>query len=264
MDKLGRRDRVVRESGQRERQVVARIISGSPTHSATRPSTRTSSSCRFSRGAIKSEFEKAVAARSDVDRRAPRADPVLLAGARRDGRQHGQGEGTGARDREAQRDARPLSRWRQLLERDKDVAGAEKEYAAADRRRTGQPRGLSTTSAQFYRRQKRYDDAVADYERLLKDNVPMPSTLDLNIAYTLVSVRTRASIAREREIKQWLAEPPKDARRRSTSATAHYLLGNSRTSSQAKKDVAQAQSIRRRSTINPKNEDAKKALDALK
>jgi Tfp pilus assembly protein PilF len=62
-------------------------------------------------------------------------------------------------------------------------------------------------------------------------------------------------------VKQWLAQPPKNAPVPNVSF-AHYVLGMAY-ERQTKKDSARAE-YQTAVTINPRNKDAKKALDALR
>jgi tetratricopeptide (TPR) repeat protein len=147
----------------------------------------------------------------------------------------------------------------QLLEnKDKDPTGAEREYTAA---LSAAPESTFAYNglAQFYRRQKKYDESVAVYERLLKAK-PEALNARLNIGYTL-AVSGQNLDRGAREIRDWLADPPKDAPAANTSF-AHYVLGMIY-DRQAKKDAARAE-YQSALSFNPKNTDAKKALDALK
>jgi tetratricopeptide (TPR) repeat protein len=145
-----------------------------------------------------------------------------------------------------------------LFEREKNLTAAEKEYVAATGAMPDSTAGYNTLS-NFYRRQKRYADAVSTYERLLKIR-PDAITAKVNIAWNL-TLSGQGLDRAEREVKEWLAAPPKEAPVPTLSFT-HYLLGDiyERT---GRKELARAeyqQAVR----INPKNVDAKKALDALK
>lgn len=145
-----------------------------------------------------------------------------------------------------------------LLERDKDVAGAEREYSAA---LAAAPDSNSAYNglAGFYRRQKRFAEAVVVYERLLKAK-PDAVNARLNIGITFVQSGQSLDRA-EREIRQWLDQAPKDAAAPNVSV-AHQFLGVVY-EKQAKKEQARAE-YQAAVTANPKNEEAKKALAALK
>jgi tetratricopeptide (TPR) repeat protein len=146
-----------------------------------------------------------------------------------------------------------------LLEtKDKDTVSAEREFTAAIDAAPDSSYGYSSL-AQFYRRHKRYADAIAVYERLLTKK-PDAVNAHLNIGYNLVLWGEDVDRA-EREVKLWLAQPPKNAPMPNVSF-AHHVLGMAY-ERQAKKDSARAE-YQMALTINPNNKDAKKALDALK
>ena len=128
-----------------------------------------------------------------------------------------------------------------LLERDKDIAGAEREYIAA-LAAAPDSNAATTASPSFYRRQKRYADAVATYERLLKAK-PDAVNAHLNIGIHARSGKPGLDRA-ERELKQWLAEPPKDAPAQNIEHRA--LLPRHRSTSARRRRTPRARSIRRR------------------
>lgn len=146
-----------------------------------------------------------------------------------------------------------------LLEnKDKDIAGAEREYVAAAAAAPDSTPGYNGL-ASFYRRQKRYPEAVATWDRLLEAR-PTAVNARLNIGYAIAQSGNTLDRG-EREVKQWLAEPPKDAPTVNVSF-AHYVLGMIY-DRQSKKDAARTE-YQSALTANPKNEEAKKALAALK
>lgn len=146
-----------------------------------------------------------------------------------------------------------------LLEtKDKDTVSAEREFKAAIDASPDSALGYGSLG-QFYRRQKRYDDAVAVYETMLKVK-PDAVNAHLNIALNLALSGEDPERA-EREVREWLANPPKNAPMPNI-ANAHYILGMA-FERQAKKDSARAE-YQTAVTINPRNKDAKKALEALK
>jgi tetratricopeptide (TPR) repeat protein len=146
-----------------------------------------------------------------------------------------------------------------LLEsKDKDTVSAEREFKAAIDANPDSTLGYSNLG-QFYRRQKRYDEAIAVYENMLKVK-PDAMNAHLNIALNLVLSGEDAERA-EREVKEWLASPPKNAPMPNVS-NAHYILGMA-FEHQTKKDSARAE-YQTAVTINPRNKDAKKALEAMK
>lgn len=145
-----------------------------------------------------------------------------------------------------------------LLERDKDLAGAEREFAAALAAAPDSNPAYNGL-ASFYRRQKRYGDAVEVYERLLKRK-PDVAGAHFNIGVTLVQSGQQYERA-ERELERWIGAAPADAAPGVVSS-AHYFLGIAY-ERQAKKDSARAE-YQRATALDPKNEDAKKALAALR
>ena len=145
-----------------------------------------------------------------------------------------------------------------LLARDKDVAGAEREYLAAVKAAPDSGVAYSRLAG-FYGNQKKWAEALAVQERLLAAK-PDAVNAHLNIGWYLIQMKGDLERA-EKEIKLWMAEPPKDAPIPNKSF-AHYALGRLY-EEQGKKDVARAE-YQSAVTINPKNEDAKKALAAMK
>ena len=146
-----------------------------------------------------------------------------------------------------------------LLEtKDNDVPGAEREFVAAVTAAPDSSYGYNNLAG-FYRRQKKYDEAVATWDRLLKIRPDLVNA-HLNIAFNL-ALSGQALDRGEREVKDWLAAPPKDATP-VTTGFAHYVLGMIY-ERQAKKDAARSE-YQTAVTLNPKNTDAKKALDALR
>lgn len=166
--------------------------------------------------------------------------------------------------KEQAREIEKLDPWRgryemaRLLEQEKDVSGAEKMYQAAV---TAAPDTAPPALflASFYRRQKRYDEALAVYENLLKRKPDLINTR-LNIAFTL-NQANREPERVERESRAWLANAPAD-RAKVNESIAHYLLGQAAEHT-GKKDVAKSE-YQQALSLNPKYDDAKKALDALK
>ncbi|HEX4681699.1 MAG TPA: tetratricopeptide repeat protein [Gemmatimonadaceae bacterium] len=166
--------------------------------------------------------------------------------------------------KEQAREIGKLSPWRghyetaQLLEREKDSAGAEREYTAAV---AAAPDSNATYLylASFLRRQKRYDEALTAYENLLKRR-PDANNAHLNIGLTLNQANKDPERV-ERETRLWMANAPADAAKVNLSI-AHYLLGQS-AERQTRKDVAKGE-YQQALTLNPKNNEAKKALDELR
>jgi Tfp pilus assembly protein PilF len=162
------------------------------------------------------------------------------------------------------REIAKLNAWRghvemaQLLERDKDMAGAEKEYRAAAAA-APDTNAAQNTLGTFLRRQKRYDEALAVYEDLLKRK-PDAVGAHLNIAYTLYQAN-RSPDRVERETRAWLGAAPPDAPKPNFSV-AHFLLGEV-AEKQGKKDLARSE-YEQAVTLNPANAEAKRALEGLR
>jgi tetratricopeptide (TPR) repeat protein len=142
--------------------------------------------------------------------------------------------------------------------RDKNLAAAEKEFAAAvaaSPDSTAAYNGLGS----FLRGQKRYAEAIAVWERLLKAR---PDVVNAHINIGVTYIQSGQNLDRaEQELKGWLAAPPKDASK-ALHSTVHYWMG-ALYEKTAKKDAARGE-YQTAVTLNPNNGDAKKALDALK
>lgn len=146
-----------------------------------------------------------------------------------------------------------------LLERDKDVAGAEKEFNAAVTSSLPDTTFAYGRLASFLARQKRFPEAVVVYERLLKAK-PDAINARLNMAWMLAQDGKDLGRA-EHEAKAWFADQPKDASV-PTRSSAHYIMGRIY-EAQGKKEPARAE-YQQSVSLNAKNEDAKKALANLK
>lgn len=166
--------------------------------------------------------------------------------------------------KEQAREIGKLSAWRghyemaQLLERDKNVAEAEKELAAAV---TAAPDSTEPYLylGSFYRRQKRWDDAVKTYDAGIQRR-PDATGFHLNVAYTLNQAGQHLERG-EQETRTWLANAPATASKLN-QATAHYLLGQFAEKA-GKKDVAKTE-YQQALAIIPTHSDAKRALEQLK
>ncbi len=146
-----------------------------------------------------------------------------------------------------------------LLERDKDMTGAEREYTAGLAAAPDSMRAPYNALGNFYRRQKRYADAVAVYERLLKVH-PDATNAHLLIAWNLRLSGEDIERA-EREVKLWLSEPPKNASKQNLSF-GHALLGDIY-ARRSNKDAARGE-YQAALVLDPNNKDARKGIDALK
>jgi tetratricopeptide (TPR) repeat protein len=145
-----------------------------------------------------------------------------------------------------------------LAERDKDLATAEREYVAATTLAPDSVVAFNTLGA-YYRRQKKWPEAIAAYERVLTIK---PDAYNAHLSLGGIAAASGQNLdLGEREIKEWLARAPKDAPILNVSI-AHQWLGKIY-ETQGKKDAARAE-YQLALSANPKNEDAKKALAALK
>lgn len=145
-----------------------------------------------------------------------------------------------------------------VAEREKDVATAEREYVAAS---TAAPDSAIAfnTLGNFYRRQKKWAEATTAFERVL---VVKPDAYNAHLSLGGIAVASGQNLDRgERQIKEWLATAPKDAPVINVSI-AHQWLGKIY-EQQGKKDAARAE-YQLALAANPKNEEAKKSLGALK
>ena len=113
--------------------------------------------------------------------------------------------------------------------------------------------------ANYYRRNARYDESFAAYDSIMHR---FPTEIPVHASYGVVASLSGKNLERgERELKAYLAHPPRDV----TDATlsfVRYHLGQVYEKS-ARKDAAKAEygeAVR----LNAKNEDAKKAIAALK
>jgi tetratricopeptide (TPR) repeat protein len=145
-----------------------------------------------------------------------------------------------------------------LFEREKKAAAAESTYKAAVDASPDSVAGYYGLGA-FYQRQSRWDDAFATYERLIQLK---PSEVVAHYQYGRTAALSGKNLERgERELKSLLDEPPKDFSALSFAAT-HLRLGTIY-EKQGKTDLARSayeESVK----LNPKSEEARKALAALK
>jgi tetratricopeptide (TPR) repeat protein len=148
------------------------------------------------------------------------------------------------------------SAW--MAQREKDLAAEEREYIAASQAFPDSIVALNQLGS-FYRRQKKWPQATATYEQILRAK---PDAIGAHLSLGGVSALSGENLERgEREIKQWLSLAPKDAPMGNYYA-AHYWLGMIY-AAQGKKDVARSE-YESAITVNPKGEEARKALAALK
>ena len=145
-----------------------------------------------------------------------------------------------------------------LFDREKNAAAAEREYQAA--LDAAPDSALAHYSlGGFYQRQKRWDEAFALFERLMQAK---PGEVVAHYQYGRTAALSGQNLERgERELKALVDEPPKDFAPASVAAT-YFRLGNIY-EKQGKTDLARS-AYEGAVKLNPKNEEAKKALAALR
>jgi len=145
-----------------------------------------------------------------------------------------------------------------VADREKDLVGAEREYQAAISVAPDSAQAYYSLG-QWYRRQSKWDDAFATYERLMKAK---PEDIVAHLGWGAVSALSGKSLDRgERELKHFLANATASAGTQNF-AGAHFRLGQIYEKT-ARKDQAKAE-YSEAVKINPQHADAKKALEALK
>jgi tetratricopeptide (TPR) repeat protein len=145
-----------------------------------------------------------------------------------------------------------------LFARDKKTAEAEQELIAAERE-SPDSAVASYWLGSFYQNQARWPDAFAVYDRMLKK---YPGEANVHLQIGRAAAISGEQLERgERELKIWLASPPKDAVT-ATISNVHWRLGMIH-EKQGKKDVARSD-YGAALSINPSNENVKKSLAALK
>ena len=146
----------------------------------------------------------------------------------------------------------------ELAQREKDFAAEGKAYAAAH---TAGPDSAATyyALAGYYRRQTRWDDAFAMYDEIMKK---FPSEFFVHANYASAAALSGKNLERgEREVKTFFTKAPKDVSAVNLSFV-HLRLGMIYEKT-GRKELARAEyneSLKQ----NPKNEEAKKAIAALK
>jgi len=146
-----------------------------------------------------------------------------------------------------------------LAEREKDLAGAEREYQAAISMSPDSTQAYYSLAA-LYRRQSRWDDSFAVFERIMKVK---PDELVAHLGWGAVSAASGKSFERgERELKYFLADATLQSAGYRNLAGAHFRLGQicekTNRRDQAKAEYSEALKI------NPQHPDAKKALEGMK
>jgi tetratricopeptide (TPR) repeat protein len=145
-----------------------------------------------------------------------------------------------------------------LAERQKDSTTAEREYKAAIAAASDSAAAYYTL-ASWYRRQSRWDEAFATYEQLM---AAKPDEVTAHATWGIVAAISGKNLERgERELKYWLDNPPADAPAASYS-NVHFRLGQIYEKTE-RKELARSE-YSEALKANPQNQDAKKALAALR
>lgn len=146
-----------------------------------------------------------------------------------------------------------------LAGRDKDFAGAEREYQAAIAVSPDSTQAYYAL-ARIYRIQNKWDESFAAYERIMKAR---PDEIIAHLGWGAVSALSGRSYERgERELKHFLANGTIATVGMPNMAGAHFRLGQIYEKT-ARKDQAKAE-YSEALKLNPQHADAKKALEALK
>ena len=154
--------------------------------------------------------------------------------------------------------ARGHAQLANLAERDKDPAIAEREYKSIIVAQPDSALGYYALGA-FYRRQKRWDESWATYDQLMKLK---PGEINVHLTWGGTAAESGRNLERgEREVKFYLGNAPKDAPAGNLS-NAHWRLGQIYLQTNRKEPARSefSEAIR----LNPRNQNAKKALDSLK
>jgi tetratricopeptide (TPR) repeat protein len=144
-----------------------------------------------------------------------------------------------------------------IAQRQKDVAAEESAYKAAVAAAPDTAAAFYSLAA-FYRRQSRWDDAFATYDQLIKTR---PDEAFARAGWGFTAAQSGLHLERgEREIKYFFENLPKDVPTQ-TMAAAHFRLGQiyERTARRDSAKARYAEAVK----LNPENQDAKKALQAL-
>lgn len=150
----------------------------------------------------------------------------------------------------------------EIAQNQKNVAAEGKAYEGAlAAAKVAVPDSLQPwySLASYYRRNNRADEAFALYDSIMRRK---PDEIPVHATYGVAASLTGKNLERgEREIKHYLANPPK-AVNDATLSFVRYHLGQIYEKT-ARRDAARAEYIEA-TKLNAKNEDARKALGALK
>jgi tetratricopeptide (TPR) repeat protein len=145
-----------------------------------------------------------------------------------------------------------------LLEKEKDVAGAERELGAALTAASDSAAPYYAL-ANFHARQQHWDVVFETLDHLMKAR---PDEMSAKLSYARVAYLSGQNLERgELEAKSWLAAPPADASPVLTSA-AHTRLG-AIYDKQGRLDEARRE-YEKGLELNPRNEEAKRGAAKLR
>jgi pentatricopeptide repeat protein len=167
-----------------------------------------------------------------------------------------------AREQAAEIDGRDKLRgalaYAALAEKEQNAAEAEAAYRRAVADAPDSVVGYNGL-VNLYVREKRWSDAFAVLDRV---SARIPGEQNVLLAVARVASISGEQLARgEEAAKQWIANPSKNASV-NTQAVAHLRLGSIYEKTN-RKDLARAE-YEKALSLNPKSEDAKKALDGVR
>ena len=149
-----------------------------------------------------------------------------------------------------------------IASRQKNVAAEGKAYEdALAAGKAAAPDSMAPwySLAAYYRRNNRADESFALYDSVLRRK---PDEIQVHASIGITAAISGKQLERgEKELKHYLEHPPKDLNDVSRSGV-HYYLGQIHEKA-GRKDAARTQ-YNEAIKLNAKNEDAKKALNALK
>jgi pentatricopeptide repeat protein len=145
-----------------------------------------------------------------------------------------------------------------LADHEKNVHDAEAAYQRAVAAAPDSVVGYNSL-VNLYVREKRWNDAFAMLDRVA---ARIPTETNIPLAVARVAYLSGEQLPRgEEAAKRWIANPPHEATTNSHAA-AHLRLGNIYEKT-GRKELARAE-YEKALSLNPKLEDAKKALDGVK
>lgn len=145
-----------------------------------------------------------------------------------------------------------------IADKEKNATEAEAAYQRAIATAPDSTLGYNGL-ANLYVREKRWGDAFAILDRVAQR---IPTETNILLAVARVAYLSGEQLPRgEDAAKKWIANPPKDASA-NARAVAHLRLGNLYEKTN-RRDLARAE-YEAALSINPKLEDARKALDGVK